>query len=76
MKYVLVFLIVMLVAWRWRTSREEDQFKTARKKASAKALPVDMVECAQCGVHVPLADAFGGKHGMYCSEIHLKRVEP
>ena len=57
MKYLLVFLVVFLVAWRWRAMREAEQSQSLQKKAQSKALPVDVVECAHCGVHVPQAEA-------------------
>lgn len=75
MKYLLVFLIIFLVAWRWRSMREAEQAQTQHKKAQSKALPVDVVECTHCGVHVPQADAVHGKRGVYCSNGHRSVVE-
>jgi uncharacterized protein len=75
MKYLLVILVVFLVAWRWRAMREAEQSQSLQKKAQSKALPVDVVECAHCGVHVPQAEAVHGKRGMYCSSGHRSVVE-
>jgi uncharacterized protein len=75
MKYLLVFLVIFLVAWRWRSMREAEQSQTQHKKAQSKALPVDVVECAHCGVHVPQAEAVHGKRGVYCSSGHRSVVE-
>jgi uncharacterized protein len=75
MKYALIFFIVLLVAWRWRTAREADQTHVAKKKAAAKALPVDIVACAHCGVHTPLVDAVQGRLGVYCTHDHRRLAE-
>ena len=32
MKYLLVFLIIFLVAWRWRNMREAEHSQTQQKK--------------------------------------------
>ena len=75
MKYVLVFLVIFLVAWRWRSARTAEHSEAVHKKAAAKALPVDVVACAHCGVHVPLLDAIDGTRGMYCSHAHRTVAE-
>ncbi|MEY2861348.1 MAG: hypothetical protein RL392_1806 [Pseudomonadota bacterium] len=75
MKYLLVFLVVLLVAWRWRSAREAQQTDIAKKKAAAHALPVDVVECGHCGVHVPRVDAIQGRLTMYCTPLHRNLAE-
>jgi uncharacterized protein len=75
MKYLLVFLVVLLVAWRWRSAREAQQTDMAKKKVAANALPVDIVECSHCRVHIPLADAIQGRHAMYCTPHHRNLAE-
>jgi uncharacterized protein len=75
MKYVLIFALVFLVAWRWRSARTGEQLKKAQKKAAAQAAPMDMLACSQCGLHIPAQDAFAGTRGSYCSAAHLKIAE-
>jgi uncharacterized protein len=75
MKYLLVFLVVLLVAWRWRCAREAQQTDTANKKAAAHALPVDIVECSHCRVHIPRVDAIQGRQAMYCTQHHRNLAE-
>ena len=75
MKYLLIFLVVFLVAWRWRSAREAQQTNIAKKKAAAQALPVDIVECGHCGVHVPRNDAIQGRLTMYCTAHHRNLAE-
>jgi uncharacterized protein len=75
MKYLLIFALVFLVAWRWRSARSGQQLKKAQKKAAAQATPMDMLPCSQCGLHIPTQDAIPGAHGNYCSTAHLKIAE-
>ena len=73
MKYLLVFGLVFLVAWRWRTTRESTMRKQApRPRAVA---PAEMVACHHCGVHLPAADAVAGRQHLYCCAAHRHAVE-
>ncbi|MFY8044681.1 MAG: PP0621 family protein [Rhodoferax sp.] len=74
MKYLLVFGIIFLVAWRWRSSRLQDKREVLTKKQAA-ATPLDIIACAECGVHVPMGESTQGKKGHYCSKAHLLRAE-
>jgi uncharacterized protein len=76
MKYLLVFLVIFLVAWRWRTARTADQIDNQRKRTAKAAVPSTMVPCAQCGVHLPATEAVRGQLGMYCSTGHRQLMEP
>ena len=75
MKYLLVFLVVFLVAWRWRSARETQQSGKANKRAADQAVPTDIVECGHCGVHVPRVEAIRGRHAMYCVAQHRDLAE-
>lgn len=75
MKYVLIFLIVMVLLFQWRNRRTEKVTQVHRKSAAASG-PVAMAECAQCGLHLPAADAIAGKRGVYCSAAHKLAKEP
>jgi uncharacterized protein len=74
MKYLLIFLVVLLLAWRWRSSRSTQQRDVQRKKP-ASAIPQDMVRCHQCGVHIPVNEAVIGTRGAYCSAAHRQKTE-
>ncbi len=74
MKYLLVFFVIMLVAFQWRSTRTAKQ-PPARSKTPAPGHPVDMVQCARCGVHLPQHEALAGARGNYCSTAHLKAAE-
>lgn len=75
MRYLLVLLAVLLVAWRWKTWRSSLKRKAEHQQTVApEALTV--VPCALCGVHVPHNDAVTGTKGAYCSAAHLRSSEP
>lgn len=75
MKLLLILAVVLLGVWLWRSSRPVD---TKRHQATPKAgpEPQDMIPCALCAVHIPMADAIQGRKGRYCSTDHLHRAEP
>jgi uncharacterized protein len=75
MKFLLLFFIFMVLLWQWRHAREQKLKAAARKNPSAPAV-VDMVACAQCGVHLPAHDALKGTQGAYCSVQHRLAREP
>ncbi|MDR7305915.1 PP0621 family protein [Rhodoferax saidenbachensis] len=75
MKYLLVFLVVFLVAWRWRSARGLEHHARAQDKATRLAEPTTMVACRRCGVHLPEHDAVPGTHGSYCSAAHRAAAE-
>ena len=73
MKYLLVFGLVFLVAWRWRTARENTMREHARRPHPGA--PAEMVACRHCGLHLPAADAITGRQGAYCSTAHRRAEE-
>ena len=73
MKFFLLLAVVLVVVWLWR-SRQAPVSK--KKAARPPAQPLDMVRCTQCGMHIPGDDAVQGKLGPYCSQEHLKQLEP
>ena len=75
MKFLLVFLVVLIIAWRWRTWREAIQL-TVKRKSAAVPDATTMVACHHCGVHLPVSDAVVGTQGNYCSAAHRLIMEP
>jgi hypothetical protein len=74
-RFLLVFLVVLVVAWRWRTWRESAQID--KKKANnSSAASANMVPCRLCGLHVPLNEVEVGTLGNYCSKDHRLKLEP
>ena len=72
MKYVLVIALVFVAFWFWRNGRRQERAEAARKPAPARAVaaPQAMTRCAQCGLHLPEADAIAGPGGWYCGTEH------
>ena len=78
MKYLLVLGIVFIVLWLWRSNRRAPPVQQRPPGEGATAQPrlQDMVSCAVCDLHVPLADATTGQGGaVYCSVDHRRRAE-
>lgn len=74
MKYLLGFLVMLLLAWQWRTARTAKQVNTQRQPSPLRP-QVEMLCCAQCGVHIPANEAISGTHGTYCSIAHRQKAE-
>jgi len=77
-KYLLGFLVMLLVAWRWRTARAAKQLDAQRQRQHQHPptqTQVEMVRCGQCGVHVPANEAVYGARGTYCSNAHRQLKE-
>ena len=70
-----MFLVALVLAWRWRTWREAVQREKQMDNRPA-ANPTDIVACRQCGVHVPIQDAVSGDLGAYCTTRHRADMEP
>ena len=71
MKYVLLIAIVGVVLWlmfgRGRRTEQVRQRETKRTVAG----PVEMLQCAHCGVHLPKSDALFDAGGRpFCGEPH------
>lgn len=75
MKYLLMFFIFMVIAFQWRQSRKPKVQKATQKAATPNAA-MTMVQCAQCGLHLPEVDAVHGAEAMYCSAAHRQALEP
>lgn len=75
MKFLLLFFIFMVLLWQWRHARQP-KVKQAQRKSAPGAGVVNMVQCAHCGVHLPVNDACKGDKGLYCSAAHRQAQEP
>ena len=74
MKFLLVFLVVLVIAWRWRTWREFVQLEKNKTRAATSS--ANMVPCRLCGLHVPLTEVEVGTLGNYCCKDHRLKLEP
>ncbi|BDB25514.1 hypothetical protein Tamer19_15460 [Cupriavidus sp. TA19] len=86
MARILILLAVVLGVFWWLRARAEARLaqQRARQQASEAAAranananagqPADaepMVQCAQCGVHLPMGDAIAWRGLHYCRRSHL-----
>jgi len=76
MTRILLFVgVALLAVWLWRSSRRTPHDQASENKPAPPSGPQEMVRCAECGVHLPLADAVTGRAGVYCSDEHRQRAE-
>jgi uncharacterized protein len=75
MKFLLLIAIVLLVAWLWRGSRDEERGTTTAAGRPATPPPQqEMIQCPVCSVHLPRSDALPGPDGrLYCCAEHRAR---
>lgn len=71
MRYLFFAAIVWLVIWFWRRS---DQERTTRR-GGAEPVVQSMVQCAHCGIYLPLAEALGSGAAYYCCLEHREASE-
>ncbi len=72
MKYLLLLLVALLIAWQWRTYRAA---KDRKPKAGSPQSPIEMLACTHCGTHVAALEATQGESGVYCSAAHKRLHE-
>lgn len=79
MKYVLVFALIALVFWFWRSQRLRGKNRQAREnennmKNARNINPLtpadEIAPCSVCQLHLPRKDLLRGHSGLYCSEAH------
>ncbi len=77
MKLLLLFGVLLLGVWLWRTGRSGSP-KRASKRPPPAAEPrqADMVRCLHCSVHLPATEAVPGRLGPYCNLEHRQLAEP
>ncbi len=80
MKYLLVLLVVGLGLWMLVSRLRGADAKRRDGSAPGKgqpggAGPVEMVQCAHCGLHLASVDAVPEGSRLYCSETH-RRLGP
>ncbi len=73
-RVVILVLLVLVIAWwlfgRINKARSTAAAQSKRKGGKGAAHAQDMVVCAHCGVHLPLADALKDGALHYCGEPH------
>jgi uncharacterized protein len=67
LKYLLLLLLVLYGLWRWR---EGQVARRSAPKHADQPQTIEMVACAHCGVHLPVAQALAG------GNAYFLRVQP
>jgi uncharacterized protein len=75
LKFLLVLLVVGIGVWSLVAKLRGPRKDRPAERPSTSALPVQMVACAHCGVHLPAADALTDGAHPYCSDAH-RRLGP
>ena len=69
-RLVVLVLLVVLAVWLVRRAlRAPGERADIRKRAEAAG---ELVRCANCGVHLPRAEARESAGALYCSEEHAR----
>lgn len=85
MKYLIIFAIVMIGFWLWRSSRSSGDSggrtkpdATGSNRAGKPLTPLppatEIVACDVCHVHLPKSEALTGPGGVYCSVAHRRQA--
>ncbi|WP_029407710.1 PP0621 family protein [Thiomicrorhabdus sp. Milos-T2] len=74
---VLIFFIVRFVLNRVIEIRDKQRQQEFQKEKAQQAKknnnPEEMVRCAECGVHLPQAEAYFDGKDTFCSEGHMQK---
>lgn len=66
-KLLILVLVVLVVYFLWRGLRRDGE---PRRKPPADG--ERMVDCSQCGVHLPVSEAVEAKGRFFCSDEHRR----
>lgn len=75
LKFLLVLLVVGIGVWSLVSRLRGPRDDRPDRQAQPGTAPVQMVECAHCGLHLPAADAVAEGSRLYCSDAH-RRLGP
>ncbi|MET0518343.1 MAG: PP0621 family protein [Burkholderiaceae bacterium] len=78
MKFLFLLILLAVVAFMLGFKRARPPARDAGAKPPAPpapAKPQDIVACAQCGLHLPEAEALPGRGGQFCSAAHRSQFE-
>ncbi|MCV2370034.1 PP0621 family protein [Roseateles oligotrophus] len=75
MKYLLLIVVLALVFSMLARKRARPPEVKPEPNARSKPPVLNMVTCAQCGLHLPLDEALPGQGGMFCGAAHRASYE-
>ena len=68
-RYLLLFAVIVAAVWLVRRALARTQDGAPRPPAPQQG---DLVKCAHCGTHLPLAEARPVGDRVYCSDEHAR----
>lgn len=74
MKFILLLLAVFVLLWMLRGSLRRGR-PPRPPQPPPQAQAQDMLQCAQCGLHLPRDESLPGKGGVFCGEAHRSAFE-
>ncbi len=74
MKFLLLLIAIGVLFWLLRGSLRRVRPPQDGQPAPP-AEPKAMLQCAQCGLHLPREEALPGQGGVFCGEAHRKLFE-
>ena len=74
MKIILLLVAVGVLFWLLRGSLRRARPPQAGKTGQPGE-PQAMLQCAQCGLHLPRDEAMPGQGGVFCGEAHRSAFE-
>lgn len=79
MKYLVVFALLLVGLWLWRSRRRTDSHPVNKRQgtqpSSTPALPTEIVACDVCHVHLPRSEALTGPGGVFCCAAHRQQAK-
>lgn len=76
MKFVVFVLALVALLWLLKRTLGSRRPPTApRPDLREDGLPLPMVSCVVCGVHLPRHEALPGRGGVFCGEAHRAEYE-
>lgn len=75
MKFLIFLVLVGALLWLLKGTRRRVEPPPAARPPQAPASPQSMVQCAQCGMHLPQGEALPGRGGVFCGEPHRSAYE-
>jgi uncharacterized protein len=73
--FKLIVLVAVVLAVLWVMRGKRPVVPPAAPPRPADPPQQQMLACAQCGLHLPQADALPGRGGVFCSEAHRAEYE-
>lgn len=73
MKYVVLFIVMVVAIGVWRGRRRGDAAPDEERRAPPRTppeSPQDIVACARCGMHIPRTEALMLGSKAYCCAEH------